>query len=351
MSSQGRYDEDQTVINPLGDLADPPAKAPPFKAVSGTPASGPDEVYIAQQSSLEQFVQGLNPLVDAAVPLLVEIIRLRLGGGEDVNSLKSCLESEAQAFEVKALASVSDRSQVLAARYVLCIAIDESVAMSAIDGSGEWFRQALLSTFHNETWGGEKSFQLLERRMQQPAHSLYLLELIYALISLGFEGRYRVMDRGTLALESLRDKVYRQIRMLRGDPRLELAKSIECPKSINRIHRYVPLWLVAVLAVAGLTISFWSFSFALNSRVQHIYHQYGQIPASSAARPAAPPETSPAPAAPVQPTEDAPKPKTSSGSAAEPPVQPESAPVSPAEAPAPAAASSVTPAGSSAQPN
>ena len=50
--------------------------------------------------------------------------------------------------------------------------------------------------FHNETWGGEKVFQLLAKLAQDVPTHRHLLELIYIVLALGFEGRYRVVDNG-----------------------------------------------------------------------------------------------------------------------------------------------------------
>mgnify|MGYP003621116381 FL=1 len=50
-------------------------------------------------------------------------------------------------------------------------------------------------------------FQLIERFSREPAKNLYLLELLYVCLSLGFEGRFRVESRGTLELESIRDNI------------------------------------------------------------------------------------------------------------------------------------------------
>lgn len=62
--------------------------------------------------------------------------------------------------------------------------------------------------------------------MQQPARNLYLLELMYLLLSLGFEGKFGVRERGPIALEALRDKIYKQVRLLRGEPPQDLSKKV-----------------------------------------------------------------------------------------------------------------------------
>ena len=71
-------------------------------------------------------------------------------------------------------------------------------------GESEWSHQSLLSTFHNETLGGEKFFLILERVMPDPATNLELLELMYLCLSIGFKGKYLLQASGEQQLEDLR---------------------------------------------------------------------------------------------------------------------------------------------------
>jgi type VI secretion system protein ImpK len=274
-SNQAPFDSDKTLIKPLNKLSNTP-KIPPFKVVarSGASQASLNQPHIANLSSFDQSAKGENPLIEAAFPILREIINLRIGEEGDIEVLRKTFQAEIKAFEVKALANYFDRTQVLAARYVLCSALDESVTMSGIENNAEWAKEALLSTFHEETWGGEKSFLILERCMQQPSQSLYLLELIYVLISLGFEGRYRVMDRGLIALEALRDKVYHEIKEFRGEALPDLAKPILRIKTKNPIHKYLPLWLVIIIAIIILAFSFFGFYYTLNNRASEVFKKY-----------------------------------------------------------------------------
>jgi len=114
---------------------------------------------------------------------------------------------------------MAESSQVMAARYVLCTVVDEAVVTTPWGNESEWSQMSLLSSFHNETFGGEKFFQLLDRLSKNPVKHLPMLELMYLCLSLGFEGKYRVQARGMLELEGIRDALYRQIRQLRGDVR------------------------------------------------------------------------------------------------------------------------------------
>src|SRR5690606_2760817 len=112
---------------------------------------------------------------------------------------------------------------------------------------------SLLSQFHNETWGGEKFFLMLDRAIREPARNLALLEFLYVCLALGFEGKYRVLERGRAQLDQVRDNLYRTLRQVRGEYERELSphwRGVEDRRS--RLARFVPLWAVA--AFTGLLL-------------------------------------------------------------------------------------------------
>lgn len=275
-------DNDRTLF--LGNSGSSAAAPPPGETVHvSTGGAARSAVYVAQQASVEEFSLGLNPLVNYAGRLLIEIVHLRSVGSEDASGqgegwsgleeLRRRLEAEIRCFEAQALGAEIDHSQVLAAKYVLCTALDESVSTSPMGSGGEWSRQALLSTFHNETWGGEKFFQIVERCMQQPARNLYLLELIYLLLSLGFEGRYKLQSRGVIELELLRERIYRQVRMLRGEPPQDLCKKLPEGRYGNRVYMYVPVVLLATFVLSCLVVTYLGFAHILANRAEPVLHR------------------------------------------------------------------------------
>ena len=66
---------------------------------------------------------------------------------------------------------------------------------------------SLLVQFHNEGWGGEKVFQLMSKLAENIPGNRALLELMYVVLALGFEGRYRVLDNGRMQLDSVRQRL------------------------------------------------------------------------------------------------------------------------------------------------
>ena len=117
--------------------------------------------------------QGLNPLESAAGPLLALLTRLRNTIAHPAPaSLRAQLLAYLRQFEERAEAAGVARNEVLLARYALCTALDEAVLSTPWGSTSDWGKQSLLITVHNEAWGGEKVFQLLDHCLQRPTRAL-----------------------------------------------------------------------------------------------------------------------------------------------------------------------------------
>ena len=185
----------------------------------GRPAAAPAPSLAMPAAPLPAGqARGLNPLESAAGPLLALLTRLRSTLAHPAPaSLRAQLLAYLRQFEERAEAAGVPRNDVLLARYALCTALDEAVLSTPWGSTSDWGKQSLLITVHNEAWGGEKVFQLLEHCLQSPRERLYLLELLYLCMCLGFEGRYRVMIDGRSQLEALRERTAATIRSARGE--------------------------------------------------------------------------------------------------------------------------------------
>ena len=225
-------------------------------------------IYAARLRPAEAFNISLNSLVAAASELLSEVVRLKHSNtGEDLRALNERLSAGLQLFEVSATHNGAESSQVMAARYVLCTVVDEAVVTTSWGNESQWSQMSLLSSFHNETFGGEKFFQLLDRLSKSPVRNLPLLELMYLCLSLGFEGKYRVQTRGMLELEGIRDALYRQIRQLRGDVTRELSPHWQGLDDQRRsLVRIVPAWMVLVFVCVCLVVMYSGFAWVLGEQ-------------------------------------------------------------------------------------
>lgn len=194
---------------------------------------------------------GNNPLVTAANPLLNAIPQIRHSvSHDDQAGLRQQLIDEIRRFEVRCQQSGLAYEVIVGARYCLCTALDEAAALTPWGSRGVWSGSGLLVTFHNETWGGEKFFQLLARLSQNPREHIALLELINFCLLLGFEGRYRVMDNGRTQLETIKQRLWQMIRGVRGNYPPPLSPHPEDQPVLRKLWRpMIPLW--ACVALAG----------------------------------------------------------------------------------------------------
>ncbi len=139
----------------------------------------------------------LNALVKAANPLLELVTPLRhMVSHPDVEALRMQLIHAIKAFEADAKAALVPHESIAAGRYALCTLLDETISSTPWGGGGVWASRSLLVTFHNEAFGGEKFFLILQKLGQDVGANLHTLELMYLCMTLGLEGRYRVIEGG-----------------------------------------------------------------------------------------------------------------------------------------------------------
>lgn len=200
-------------------------------------------------------------LVRAAAPLLLLIAQLRNSiDRADIQSLRREVVAEVDHFEQTAQKDGVEAGDIIAARYVLCATVDETVLMTPWGSRSEWSSNSLLNQFHNETWGGEKFFSILDRIKGDAARKMPLLVLLHACLMLGFEGRYRVLEGGRDQLEDLRSELSRLIkRNTRIKPDQPLSKVTEGHQGGRKVSSLPPVWLIAVIAV-GLMFVVWAYS-------------------------------------------------------------------------------------------
>lgn len=211
---------------------------------------------------------GLNPLVNAAATLLAVFDKTRGAMHHpDVAGLHRRLAAEIREFDQKTRDLGVKPEIALAARYLLCSVVDEAVLHTPWGDQSAWGQRTLLRIYHGETSGGEKSFLILERLLQSPAENVDILELFYICLSLGFEGKYRLLNRGRDHLELLRDNLYRTIRNQRGDFERSLSPSWRGLGQVRRnLAEYVPMWVIVSVFCALLLSGFTGFSYWMRSQ-------------------------------------------------------------------------------------
>ncbi|WP_422111097.1 type IVB secretion system protein IcmH/DotU, partial [Enterovibrio norvegicus] len=170
----------------------------------------------------------INPLIDAATPLLGMALRVRkLTECHNVDVIYKQAVEEVKAIEVELSEQGYDHAVILAYRYVLCSFVDEAIMSTPWGADSVWAEHSLLTRFHNETWGGEKVFTILSRLENEPERYKSLLEFIFLCLTLGFEGRYKVMEKGREEYEKVIIKLHQILRQLDDQEPLALTSAAD----------------------------------------------------------------------------------------------------------------------------
>lgn len=251
-------------------LPTPGARGPVPAAALDAGSAGADAV-----ADLGAADSGINPLLALANRLLAVVPQIRATAQlADPGTLKDSLAQGIREFEAHARQQGIAPERVMAARYILCTLLDEAAAGTPWGGSGVWGRHSLLAMFHNETWGGEKVFQLMAKLAENPAGNRDLLEMIYAAVCLGFEGRYRVVDGGRAQLEAVRERLAQILRKERGDYAQPLAQHWRGQAPTRRsLLSWLPLWVSAAVAATLLAGVYLLLAFSLGGLSDPVYGQ------------------------------------------------------------------------------
>nr|WP_244106463.1 type VI secretion system protein TssL, long form [Burkholderia anthina] len=220
-----------------------------------------------------------NPLLEAARPLLraqADIPGLPEETSYDTAiGLRELLVSEVQLFDRLCTQANIRRDHAIGARYCLCTALDEAVMQSTwgrdVRIAGEWAGQNLASTFLEDSKGGTKIYLLAGRLMQEPDEHRDLLQVIYRVLSLGFEGQYRGMTRQHSAV---RQRIYHEIMRGRDHVPRALSPNWKPHEQSRHISFFeFPVWIsVTVLSIILLGL-FGYFKYELSTRSAGVQKQ------------------------------------------------------------------------------
>lgn len=275
---------DKTIVIPS------PGSRPGQRMAPQAAASGAGTSFERVDLNALDWQTGLNPIVAAANPLLGLVPRLRQAHHPDPAGLRETLARAVTLFEGKARENGVAHEQLIAARYALCTFLDEAAANTPW-GEKVWAQRSLLVQFHNEAWGGEKFFALLGKLAERPAEHRQLLEFFYLILSLGFEGRYRVMQNGRAQLASVRERLAQMLEKERGPVDSELSPEWRTSAGGEPpLRERLPLWVVGAVAALLLALVFIGLSFALNQKSDPTFSAILALRAKAAEAAPAPPQ-------------------------------------------------------------
>lgn len=212
---------------------------------------GPDDF----DSRLEAVKASDRPLLEAASALLRMLAEMpeALDTTEAVESLRALLVREVMTFQRLCDKAELSWKHMAVVRYCLCTALDEAANASRWGAGGVWAAQSLLITFEGEVEGGEKFFLLIGRMATDPQEYVAILEILYRVLGLGFEGRYSVVNEGRRHLDQIRQRLWTIITTARDAVQHELSPHWRGEESGKlSLLRGVPAWVTAMLAALCL---------------------------------------------------------------------------------------------------
>jgi type VI secretion system protein ImpK len=220
-----------------------------------------------------------NPLIDTATPLLGLALRVRqLTECDNIEAIYDQTVEEIKTIELELTELGYEHALLMAYRYILCTFLDESIMGTSWGASTIWAEHSLLSRFHNETWGGEKVFTILKRLEDDPEHYKSLLEFIYQCLVLGFEGKYRVIESGTLDREKVINQLHKLLNQNREKDSIYLTKTTEhVAHSKYTLSKQIPLWSIFASFIVLWVGVFLGYSYLLQVKANDVIEQLNQI--------------------------------------------------------------------------
>lgn len=214
-----------------------------------------------------------NSVVDKAGHLLSLCCQLRIiDSHSDVAGLRAQCVDLIKSYE-QDLRSESLNSDIIeSSRYCICCFLDETVLNTKWGENSSWASESLLSTFHNETFGGEYFYTLLDNALQSPATKWQLLELMYLCLSLGFIGKMRFEERGQSKLEDYRESAYRVVKD--NKPKIHRELSPGWKEKIakgSELQQSFPVWVAVTFFAAVMLFVYMGFSYKVNEYSSPVY--------------------------------------------------------------------------------
>jgi type VI secretion system protein ImpK len=276
MNTAGPFEERTAIIrpNPGGRRAEAPRQYPEPPGIAAAPEGAPVSAEILDVQS------GLNPLVDAAQPILALVSRLAtMISHDDLDGLRRRLAGEFAAFDKRAEAAGVRTEIRRASHYALCATVDDVAANTPWGGQNVWASQSMARTFHNDVSGGERFFHLLGHFERDPEAYGDAIELFYLCLSLGFQGRFGILPEGAAELATIRARLHRMIRRRRGELASELSphwRGIAAPH--RPLASRIPIWVLGGAAGLLLLLVFIGFRLALAGGSDDLFAQLSVVP-------------------------------------------------------------------------
>ena len=222
---------------------------------------------------------GMNPLVTASMPIIAILIELKRKHEVcDILKLRERLLDELRTFNQRGSRIDISPTILILSRYILATVVDEFVLNAAWSKQSNWDEDPITSILFEDAAGGEKFFSILEKIIQDPLTNIDLIELMYICLSLGFEGKYHLMEHGLERLGMLKENLYRIIKKQRNLTS-DTARTFLANKNNSNKNKLpaVPWLKVIIITVVLLGLSYFSFWVSLYSYANSVAFHVQQL--------------------------------------------------------------------------
>lgn len=217
-----------------------------------------------QSISSTKEIGGTNPILEAAMPLLVVLANLRVARQiPQVAPMMSTIAQGIDTFEANLRGRNIQEEQVRVAKYALCATADDIVQNLPSSDRNLWTQYSMLSRYFQTRDSGVGFFNELTKLRQNPQVNHDLLGLMHACMSLGFEGRYRVAE-GEVSHQQIRRDVYQTMRAREARTTEDISPHWRGQDiAAAYVRQTIPLWAITGAAAGLLLISFLAFRWLL----------------------------------------------------------------------------------------
>ncbi|UOA28981.1 type IVB secretion system protein IcmH/DotU [Pseudosulfitobacter sp. DSM 107133] len=221
-----------------------------------------------------------NPLLNAFAALIGLAPELeRATAPENPDILRTRLHDTLTQSRDAAVSAGVPLSRADQGAWFVAALLDDIALNTPWGGNSGWPRMPLLVAMYGNVDAGERFYDLAEDLIRFPERDPELLELVFLCLSLGFRGKYRRDGgQGEAAIARLRGQMSRLLRD-RDAAKAPLAPHWKGVEAADEKKRFiVPLWSIALLALALVTVIYVGLGIKLSNRGEQLYTLAGVLP-------------------------------------------------------------------------
>jgi len=223
-------------------------------------------------------------LADIFAPCITLILQLRASRDfGDADVLRRRIKELFEHAEPEAVRLGHAGEEISSAKFALVAFIDETILSSSWSRKDQWVARPLQLELFDRYDAGEAFFERLAKLLQQPAAHADALEVYYLCMTLGFKGRYQIVEQDRL--RTLIEETYRTLSRLPG-----LGAGLLAPHGKPRdqvateARSKMPLWVLLLFVTAIGFLAYIGMSLYISNSAEETVSAIDQVPRVEAVR-------------------------------------------------------------------